>query len=128
MNLDPEPSSSDLSETSSSDSRAKKKKIKKKKKHRKHRKDDSSDPSSSRDSDSSDESHYIRKQCKNKKHWKKDPIKLCATLTENLLTTAYKSKIIRFKIDEDPLQRRIYFLTFVESLEMIFHSTQKLVQ
>ena len=23
-------------------------------------------------------------------------------------------------MDEDPLQRRIYFLTFVESLEMIF--------
>ena len=37
-----------------------------------------------------------------------------------LLTTAYKAKIIRFKIDEDPLQHRIYFLTFVESLEMIF--------
>ena len=36
------------------------------------------------------------------------------------LTTSYKSKIIRFKMDEDPLQRRIYFLTFVESLEMIF--------
>ena len=34
--------------------------------------------------------------------------------------TAYKSKIIRFKMDEDPLQRLIYFLTFVESLEMIF--------
>ena len=28
--------------------------------------------------------------------------------------------MIRFKMDEDPLQRRIYFLTFVESLEMIF--------
>ena len=37
-----------------------------------------------------------------------------------LLTTAYKSKIIRFKMDEDPLQRWIYFLTFEESLEMIF--------
>ena len=37
-----------------------------------------------------------------------------------LLTTAYKSKIIRFKMDEDPLQSRIYFLTFVELLEMIF--------
>ena len=33
---------------------------------------------------------------------------------------AYKTKIIRFKMDEDPLQRRIYFLTFVESIEMIF--------
>ena len=37
-----------------------------------------------------------------------------------LLTTTYKSEIIRFNMDEDPLQRRIYFLTFVESLGMIF--------
>ena len=37
-----------------------------------------------------------------------------------LLTTAYKSKIIRFKMDEDPLQCRIYFLTFIDSLDMIF--------
>ena len=36
------------------------------------------------------------------------------------MTTAYKSKIIRFKLDEDPVQRRIHFLTIVESLEMIF--------
>ena len=36
------------------------------------------------------------------------------------MTIAYKSKIFRFKIDEDPLQRQIYFLRFVESLEMIF--------
>ena len=34
--------------------------------------------------------------------------------------TAYKSKITRFKMDEDPLHRRIDFLTFVESLEMTF--------
>ena len=57
---------------------------------------------------------------KDKKHWKKDPIRLCATLTEKLLTTAYKSKIIRFKMDEDPLQRRLYFLAFIDSLDMIF--------
>ena len=37
-----------------------------------------------------------------------------------MLKTAYKSKIIRFKIDENPFQRRIYFLAFLESLEMIF--------
>ena len=36
------------------------------------------------------------------------------------MTTAFKSNIIKFKLDEDPLQRRIYFLTFMESLEMIF--------
>ena len=34
--------------------------------------------------------------------------------------TAFKSNIIRFKMDKDPLQRRIYFLTFLESLKMIF--------
>ena len=120
MNLDPELSSSDLSETSSLESRAKKNKIKKKKKRRKHRKDDSSDPSSSDDSDSSDDSGNRRKRCKKKKQHKKNPIKQCTTLTSKLPMTAYKSKIIRFKMDEDPIQQRIYFLTFVESLEMIF--------
>ena len=50
----------------------------------------------------------------------KYPIKLCARLMEKFLTTAYKSKIIRFRMDEDPLQRQVYFLTFVESLEMMF--------
>ena len=99
VNLEPEPSSYDLSETSSLDSRAKKKKSTKKKKRRKHRKDDSSDPSSRDDYDSSDKSHYRRKRRKNKKHWEKDPIKLCTTLTAKLLTTEYKSDIIRFKMD-----------------------------
>ena len=56
----------------------------------------------------------------NKENRKKDPIKQCATLTANFLMTAYKSKIIRFKMDDNPLQRRIYFLTFIESLDMIF--------
>ena len=51
---------------------------------------------------------------------KKDPIRLCATLTEKLLTTAYKSNIIRFKMNEDPLQHWIHFLTFIDSLDMIF--------
>ena len=120
VNSDSEPSSSDLSETSTLESIAKKNKSTKKKKRRKHQKDDSSDPSLSDDSDSSDDIHYRRKQRKIKNTGKKDPIKLCASLTEKLLTTAYKSKIIRFKMDEDPLQHQIYFLTFVELLEMIF--------
>ena len=100
----------------------------KKKKRRKHQKDDSSDPSLRDDYDSSDESHYRNKRRKDKKHRKKYPIRLCATLMEKLLTTAYKSKIIRFKMDEDPLQRWIYFLTFIDSLDMIFHSIEKLVK
>ena len=28
--------------------------------------------------------------------------------------------VVRFKMDEDPLRRQIYFLTFIESLDMIF--------
>ena len=44
---------------------------------------------------------------------------MCAKLTAKLLTTAYKSKIIKSKLDEDLLQRHIYFLTFVESLYMV---------
>ena len=79
-------------------------------------------------SDSSDESHYRRKRRKDKRLRKKDPIRLCATLTAKFLTTGYKSKVIRFKMDEDPLQRLIYFLTFIDSLDMIFHSTEKLVK
>ena len=37
-----------------------------------------------------------------------------------LMTTVYKSNIIKFKLDEYPIHRQIYFLTFVESLERIF--------
>ena len=123
MTSDPDPPPSDSSDSSSSDSENKRKKRKDKKKRRKHRKDDSSDPSSSDDSDDSDsseDSHYRRKRRKNKKHQKKDLIRLCATLTEKLLTTAFKSKMIRFKLDEDPLRRRIYFLTFIDSRDMVF--------
>ena len=123
MTSDPDPPPSDLSDSSSSDSEKKRKKRKDKKKRRKHRKDDSSDPSSSDDSDDSDsseDSDYKHRRRKNKKHREKDPIILCATLTAKLLTTAFISKTIRFKLDEDPLQRRIYFLTFIDSLNMVF--------
>ena len=68
VNLDPDPSSYDLSDSSSSDSAPKKNKSKKKKKRHKHWKDDSSEPSSSNDSDSSNDSHYRRKRRKDKKH------------------------------------------------------------
>ena len=132
MNSEPDPSPSDSSDSSSSsDSAHKRKKSKKKKNCRKHRKYDSSDPSSSDDSDDSDsseDSHYRHRQRKNKKHRKKDPIRLCATLTAKLLTTAFKSKMIRFKLDEDTLQRRIYFLTFIDSLNMVFPNIEKLMK
>ena len=83
-------------------------------------KQDSSDSSLS-NSDSSDDSDYIRKRRKNNKsNRKNNPIKLCATLTAKLVITSYKSNIIKFKLDEYPLQHQIYFLSFVESREMIF--------
>ena len=132
MKSDPDPPPSDLSDSSSSsDSAPKRKKSKKKKNCRKHRKDDSSDPSlsdDSDDSDSSEDSHYRRRRRKNKKHQKKYPIRLCATLTAKLLTTAFKSKMIRFKLDEDPAQRRIYFLTSSDSLNMVFTDIEKLMK
>ena len=117
------PPPSDSSDSSLSDSEHKIKKRKDKKKRRKHRRDDSSDPSlsdDSDDSDSSEDSHYRRRRRKNKKHREKDPIRLCATLRGKLLATAFKSKMFRFKLDEDPLQRWIYFLTFIDSLNMVF--------
>ena len=92
----------------------------KKKKRRKHRKYDSSYLFSRDCSDSFDDSHYRRKRRTNKKHRKKDPINLCASLTGKILTTVYKSKIVRFKPDEYQLQLRIYFPTFIDSLDMIF--------
>ena len=122
VNPDPETSSSDSSETSSLESRAKTKKKTKNKKRRKHRKYDTSDPSSSNDSDSSDDSHYRFKWRNNKKHQKNDLIRICATLTAKLMTTAYKSKNIRFKMDEDPLHSRIYILEFIDSLDMKLQS------
>ena len=132
LNSEPDPSPSDLSDSpSSSDLARKRKKSKNKKNRRKHRKHDSSDPSlsdDSDDSDSSEDSHYRRKRRKNKKHRKKDPTRLCATLTAKFLKTAFKSKIIRFKLDEDPLQRRIYFLTFIDPPNMVFPNIEKLMK
>ena len=59
----------------------------------------------------------IKRRTNGKK--KRSPIKLWAKWTAELLTTACKSKIKKFKLDEDPLQRRNYCLVFIESLEMI---------
>ena len=117
--LESDPSLSDSSPSESDSSydrkyrRSKSKGNDKEKKHQKHTKQNSSDLSL-RDSDFSDKIDYRRKICnKNKSHWKKDPIKLCVKLMAKLLTTAYKSNIIKFKLDEYRIQRQIYFLTFV---------------
>ena len=129
---DPYPSSSGSSPNKnnlfkdSNSSEFHKKKSNTKKNRRKHKTQDASDSSSS-NSDLFNKSDYRHKRRKKKIHQKTDPIKLCAQLTTKLLTTSHKSKIIRFKLDEDPLQRQVYFLTFVESLEIIFPSIKKLV-
>ena len=79
--------------------------------------DPNSSYSSLSDSGFFDDINYKRiihdKNKKYRKRNKQDHIKLCAKLTTKLLTTAYKLKVLRFKLDEDPLQRRIYFLTFM---------------
>ena len=111
---DPDP------EPSFSESPSKKNKCDNKKNLWNYQKIDSSDPSSSNDSDSSYNSDYRCKRRKRESDRENYLIKLCARLTAKLPTIAYKSKITRFKMDEDPLQCRIYLLTFVESLEMIF--------
>ena len=41
-----------------------------------------------------------------------DPIKKCAKLTAKLPTDAYKLRVVKFKLDENPLQHRVYFLYF----------------
>ena len=37
-----------------------------------------------------------------------------------LMTTAYKSKVLKSKLEEDLLHHWIYFLTYMESLKMKF--------
>ena len=96
-------------EPSSSESSSNKNKSNKNKMCQIDKKDGQSDPSSSNDSDFSNGIDYRRKQHKKKSYQKKDTIKLCAHLMAKLLMTAYKSNIIRFIMDEDPIQRRIYF-------------------
>ena len=65
---------------------------------------------------SNDRDYKSKIRDKKKKYWKRkkqDPNKFFAKLTEHFLTKAYESNIIELKFDEDLLQRRIYFLTFI---------------
>ena len=111
---DPDSSLSDSSSKKSNlsndtnSSKSKKNKRDRKKKNQKDKKDYTSDSSSSNYGSFYD-SDYRHKQSKRKSNWEKDPIKLSARLTEKLLTTAYQSKIIKFKLDLDLPQRRIFF-------------------
>ena len=93
---DPDPSLSDSSSKKynlSNDTnsiKSKKNKRDKKKNRQKDKKDDFSDPSLGNNYDLSYYSAYRRKLRKRNIDRKKGLIKLCARLTEKLLTTAYK--------------------------------------
>ena len=50
----------------------------------------------------------------------RDPIKKCAKLTDDLITDAYRSNVIRFKLDKDTLQHCVYLLSFMNSLKNLF--------
>ena len=48
-----------------------------------------------------------------------DQIKKGTNITANLFTDVYKSKVFKFKLYKDPIQCRVYFLSFVSSLEIV---------
>ena len=76
--------------------------------------------------DSSDNNSYKRrrraKNNKNKCRSKTcfdDPIKKCETLAAKLITDTHKSKVVKFKLDKDPLQRQLYFLSFMNLVKTV---------
>ena len=55
-----------------------------------------------------------------------EPIKKCAKLTAKLLTAAYKSKVVKLKLYEDPVKRRVYFLSFMNSLKIVLSNVSEI--
>ena len=51
-----------------------------------------------------------------------EPIKKCMNIISKIPTAAYKSKVIKLKLNEDPLHRRVYFLSFMNSLKIVLSS------
>ena len=49
-----------------------------------------------------------------------DQIKKCAKLTAKLPKSAYKAKFINLKLNKDPLPCRVYFLSFMNFLKIVF--------
>ena len=48
-----------------------------------------------------------------------DQIKKCAQITTNILTDAYKPKVIKLKLDKDTLKNQVYLLSFIHSLKIV---------
>ena len=42
---------------------------------------------------------------------------MCANITAKIIKAEYNSKATRFKLDEDPLQIRVYLLTSMNQLK-----------
>ena len=92
-----------------------------------------SDSSLSGSSHSPNDNNYKRRQCANNNKNKlrnktcfHDPIKKCANLKAKVIISAYKSKVIKFKLDEDPLQRQVYLLSFMIYLKIVYHNLREL--
>ena len=99
--------------------------------------DPDSDPSlsdfpSANSSESSDDDNFKQRRCtkknKKKRQGKKsfnDTIKKCAKFIK-LITETYKSKGIKLKLDEDPLQFRVYLLSLTKPLKIFHHNLSRL--
>ena len=48
-----------------------------------------------------------------------DPTKTFVKIKAKLLTAACKSKVVKFKSDEDTLQHRFYLLFFINSFKVL---------
>ena len=71
------------------------------------------------------DSGYVKQKRTHKKRKGKkctiDPIQKCAMITAKRLKAALNSKVTKFKLDEDPLQHRVYFLNFINSIKNCYH-------
>ena len=86
----------------------------------------SSDSYSSYPSNSSDEEYSkLIKRTKSKMCFC-EPIKKCAKLIVKLLTSEYKLKVIKLKLDKDPLQHPVCFLYFMNSLKIILSQLKEI--
>ena len=93
--------------------------------------DPGSSDSSLLDSYDSSDSGYPKlgwitiKSFRSKKHFNY-PMKKCKKLTNKLLKAAYNLKVKKLKLEEDPLQRRFYFLSLIHPLKENYHNLRRL--
>ena len=54
-----------------------------------------------------------------------DPIKKVGEVYSQDTYSHVKIKVIKFKLDEDPIQRRIYLLSFMNSLKIVLSNSSE---